>query len=159
MALVETYPQRHSCRNPRRLEATRLRRFPHISWNTKSLTVVASLSEPFSAGRISHPVREDPPHYSTTVPTSFKHYPFSSTLVLRHACEIITLALLEGLIFPSVLLANTTLRLTVLPHSRALPNIVLHFLGNGLISGEVIRPVHAGEAPLLHWSLGREMQS
>ena len=61
---------------------------------------------------------------------------------------------LEGLIFPSVLLVNRSRRVTVLPVSRGLPNIVLHFLGNGLTCGEVIRPIHTGEALLQHWSLG-----
>ena len=61
---------------------------------------------------------------------------------------------LEGLIFSSVLLANSSHRVTVLPVSRGLPNIVLHFLGNGLFCGEVIRPIGIGEALLRHWSLG-----
>ena len=60
----------------------------------------------------------------------------------------------EGLIFPSVLLANRTLRTVVAGSSRLPPNIVLHFLGNGLTCGEVIRPIAKGEALLRHWSLG-----
>ena len=61
---------------------------------------------------------------------------------------------LDGLIFPSVLLANRTLRLTVLPPSLLLLNIVLHFLVNGLTRVEVIRPVQTDEPLLRHWSLG-----
>ena len=53
-----------------------------------------------------------------------------------------------------MLLANRQLRLTVLPPSRSLTNIVLHFLGNGLTCGEVIQPVQTGEPLLRHWSLG-----
>ena len=62
---------------------------------------------------------------------------------------------LEGLIFPSVLLANKILRLNVLLNSRALTNILLNFLGNGLTCGEVIRPICFGDALLRHWSMAR----
>ena len=42
----------------------------------------------------------------------------------------------------------------VQPYSRGLPNLVLHFLWNGLTCGEVIRQIGIGEALLRHWSLG-----
>ena len=58
----------------------------------------------------------------------------------------------EGLGFPSVLLANRSLRYSANP--RVKPNIVLHFLGNGLCCGEVIRPIRVGEPLVRHWSLG-----
>ena len=58
-----------------------------------------------------------------------------------------------GLIFPSVLLANRTLHLTVLPPSHLLPNIVLHFLGYGLTCREETRAVQTGEPLLRLWSL------
>ena len=61
---------------------------------------------------------------------------------------------LEGLIFPSVLLANSSHRLSVRPALDPPVNIVLHFLGNGLSCGEVIRPIAVGEALLRHWDLG-----
>ena len=59
---------------------------------------------------------------------------------------------LEGLIFPSILLVTKTHRWTVPPHGRTRPNVVLHFLGNGLTCGEIIRPVRAGEVLQRHWS-------
>ena len=48
----------------------------------------------------------------------------------------------KGLVFPSVLLAHRTLRYSANP--RVKPNIGLHFLGNGLCYGEVIRLIHLG---------------
>ena len=60
----------------------------------------------------------------------------------------------EGLIFPFVLLASRTYRYTVPPDTRESPNIVLHFLGNGLSCGEVIQPIKVGETLIRHWSLG-----
>ena len=73
------------------------------------------------------------------------HYSWSTLDLMTHR--------LEGLIFPSVLLANRTLCFAELPPSRLLPNIVLPFLVNGLTCGEVIRPVQTGEPLLRHWSL------
>ena len=61
---------------------------------------------------------------------------------------------LEGLVFPSALLATKTLRWCVSPATRLSPNIVLHFLGNGLNCGEVIAPILAGEELRRHWNLG-----
>ena len=61
---------------------------------------------------------------------------------------------LEGLVFPSALLASKTLRWCVSTHERLPPNIVLHFLGNGLNCGEVIMPICAGEELRRHWNLG-----
>ena len=61
---------------------------------------------------------------------------------------------LEGLVFPSALLATKTLRWCVSPATRLYPNIVLHFLGNGLNCGEVIAPILAGEELRRHWNLG-----
>ena len=37
---------------------------------------------------------------------------------------------------------------------HALSNIVLHFLGNALSCGEVIRPIAVGEALIRRWDLG-----
>ena len=58
----------------------------------------------------------------------------------------------EGLVFFSVLLANRTFRYSANP--RVKPNIVLHFQGNGLCCGEVIRLIRVGEPLIRHWSLG-----
>ena len=69
------------------------------------------------------------------------HYSWDPMDLLTHR--------LEGLIFPSVLLVNRALRT-----SDLVPNIVLHFLGNGVTCGEVIRPIAKGEALLRHWNLG-----
>ena len=73
------------------------------------------------------------------------HYSWHTRELLTHR--------VEGLIFPSVLLAEKTLRFVALD-PRIFPNIVVHFLGNGLTCGEVIRPIGAGQALLRHWSLG-----
>ena len=73
------------------------------------------------------------------------HYSWNTRELLTHR--------VEGLIFPSVLLAEKTLRFVALD-PRIFPNIVVHFLGNGLTCGEVIRPIGAGQALLRHWSLG-----
>ena len=61
---------------------------------------------------------------------------------------------LEGLIFPSVLLANRSHRVLVRPALDPPVNIVLHFLGNGLSCGEVIRKIPAGGTLIRHWDLG-----
>ena len=74
------------------------------------------------------------------------HYSWNTRELLTHR--------LEGLVFPSVLLSERTLRLIVRLDPRIYANIVLHFLGNGLTCGEVIRPIRAGQALLRHWSLG-----
>ena len=67
--------------------------------------------------------------------------------------DLLTLCL-EGLVFPSVLFANRSLRLSVRPHLDLPVNIVLHFLGNGLSCGKAIRPIARGETLIRHWDLG-----
>ena len=74
------------------------------------------------------------------------HYSWDTLDLMTHR--------LEGLIFPSLLLANRSPRVTVQPSLCVLPNVVLHFLGNGLSCGEVIRPITIGEALIRHWDLG-----
>ena len=59
---------------------------------------------------------------------------------------------LEGSTFPSIL--TKTHIWIVPPHWRTRPNVVLHFLGNGLTWGEVIKPVREGEVLKRHWRMG-----
>ena len=61
---------------------------------------------------------------------------------------------LEGVIFSSVLLSEKTHRWRTTSNWYPSPNIVLHFLGNGLTCGEVIQEISAGEALVRHFSTG-----
>ena len=74
------------------------------------------------------------------------HYSWNPIDLLTHR--------LEGLIFPSVLLANQNFRLYRRPSLDTKVNIVLHFLGNGLSCGEAIRTISKGEELVRHWDLG-----
>ena len=74
------------------------------------------------------------------------HYSWNPIDLLTHR--------LEGLVFPSVLLAPKSFRLYRRPSLDTEVNIVLHFLGNGLSCGEAIRTINKGEELVRHWDLG-----
>ena len=74
------------------------------------------------------------------------HYSWNALDLLTHR--------LEGLVFPSVLLAHKSYQMSRRPHLDPPVNIVLHFLGNGLSCGETIRTIAKGEQLVRHWDLG-----
>ena len=74
------------------------------------------------------------------------HYFWNALDLLTHR--------LEGLVFPSVLLAYRSIRVSAQPHLDPPVNFVLHFLGNGLSCGEAIRTIARGETLIRHWDLG-----
>ena len=53
---------------------------------------------------------------------------------------------LEGLISPSTIVAARVHRWRIPSYWYSGRNVVLHFLGNGLICGEIVQEVSAGEA-------------
>ena len=86
------------------------------------------------------------PFVNNVTPHWRGHYSWSALDLLSYR--------VEGLIFPSALLAAKTHRWRIPSHWYPSPNIVLHFLGNGLSCGEPIQDVSAGEALVRHFSLG-----
>ena len=60
----------------------------------------------------------------------------------------------EDCIFPSVLLATRSHRFTIPGRPVLYPNIVLHFLGDGLTCGEALCPIAAGDVICCHWRFG-----
>ena len=95
-------------------------------------------------------------HHSSNVARA---WPFSNNLSphWRGHYSWSTLELLsyqvEGLVFPSILLAARAHRWRIPSHWYPSPKIVLHFLGKGLTCGEILRDVSAGEAQtrLIAW--------
>ena len=90
--------------------------------------------------------------------SSFVSFPNHATPEWRDHFSWNTLELLyyrlEGLIFPSVLLAAKAHRWRTPFHWYSSANIVLHFLANGTSCGEVITDIAAGEELVRHFGTG-----